>query len=264
MNYQPEVSVITPVFNGEAFVERVINTVIDQNFNLEHIIINDCSTDNTKILLDEAAAKYNHIKVIHMTTNSGPVICRNTGINVSKGRFIAFLDADDLWLPVKLKHQIKFMKDKNISFSFTDYRHISLDGNKIGRLLRGPNIINSFIHHTTRYIGCLTVVIDTLTIKKFQFPDISPSVRAEDFLAWSRLINEYGPAIRCPEDLCRYTIVPGSRSSKKINAAHSVWLLYKLENLAFHKRLIYFAIFSIFVSFKKIWYAPRYDKDSII
>lgn len=116
------VSIITPVYNAEKFLDDTINTALNQTYeDWELILINDCSTDNSKKIYE----KYKddkRIKWIDLRKNSGAAIARNRGIEQSKGRYICFLDSDDLWDKKKLDNQIKFMQDKNCEFSFTSYQ----------------------------------------------------------------------------------------------------------------------------------------------
>ncbi|WP_445778768.1 glycosyltransferase family 2 protein [Shewanella sp.] len=253
---QPLVSVITPNFNGERFIRRVVESVRQQNYPVEHIIVDDCSTDRSWALLQELCLEYPWLKPVRLEQNAGPVVARNRAIEMAQGRFLAFLDVDDFWLPHKLQTQVDFMLSKNCGLSFSDYRFVSEDGRKIGRRLQGFNQIGWHLHHMTRYLGCLTIILDREKYPDFRIPEIRPATRAEDFLAWSQCIQRFGPALRCPHDLARYSVVPNSRSAAK-KGSISVWRLYRhLERIPLHLVAFYFFAYAAGVLWKRYWNRP--------
>ena len=150
------VTVITPNYNGEKFISRVVESVSRQNYSLEHIVIDDNSTDGSWELLVKLSKKYSWLKPVRLEKNYGPVVARNKAIELAKGKFLAFLDVDDLWQEDKLKTQIEFMTKKGCALSFSDYRFISEDGRNIGRRIKGFDKIGWSLHHITRYLGCLS------------------------------------------------------------------------------------------------------------
>jgi teichuronic acid biosynthesis glycosyltransferase TuaG len=262
----PLVSVITPNFNGYKFIKRAIESVKLQNFNCEHIVIDDCSTDRSWHLLKTQTKRYKWLKIYQLSKNSGPIVARNKALEIAKGRYVAFLDVDDIWLPHKLETQIKFMIDKDCAMSFSDYRFISEDGTLIGRRLMGFSKIGWHLHHMTRYLGCLTVIVDRNKIPNFSMPNININYFAEDFLTWSRCILIAGPVLRCPHDLARYSLVTSSRSSNSSIVARSVWMLYRnIEKINLILAFAYYTSYVANVLWKKFWYKPylmRYLIDS--
>jgi teichuronic acid biosynthesis glycosyltransferase TuaG len=260
----PIVSVITPNYNGERFIRRVVESVRRQNYSLEHIIVDDYSNDGSWSLLLKLAEEYPWLKPLRLEKNSGPVVARNKAIELAQGRFLAFLDVDDFWLPEKLPTQIEFMLDKNCALSYSDYRFVTEDGQKIGRRLRGFNSVGWHLHHMTRYLGCLTIVLDRKNIPDFKFPNLMTAKRAEDFLAWSKCIQQAGPALRCPRDLARYSVVPNSRSSVTRISVGSVWRLYTdVEGISFPVAGFYFFIFALGVVWKRFRYRPTLERGAI-
>ena len=261
----PVVSIITPVYNAARFLPRLFESVKSQyGFNFEHILVDDCSSDNSLEILASYASSNPAIKVISMEVNKGPVVARNLAIRAARGKYLAFLDADDFWLPNKLFVQTQFMEQTGAALSFSDYRCISEDGAFIGRRLKGPGNVGWSLHHMTRYLGCLTIMVNRKRCPDFAFPDISPSIRAEDFLAWAHLIKCEGPALRCKHDLARYSVVRFSRSSGSIKAARSVWLLYRVvEGLPFFRASIYFSIYAVFTAIKRAWFKPRWKASQV-
>jgi len=261
MNSTPTVSVITPNYNGERFIGRVVESVRRQRYSLEHIIVDDCSQDGSWGLLLKLAEEYPWLKPVRLENNSGPVVARNKAIELAQGRFLAFLDVDDFWLPHKLSTQVQFMLYKECALSFSDYRFVTEDGQKIGRRLQGFNKVGWHLHHMTRYLGCLTIVLDRNSIPDFRFPDLKTARRAEDFLAWSSCIKQAGLALRCPQDLARYSVVPHSRSSVTRSSVGSVWRLYTdVEGISFSVASFYFLIFALGVAWKRFRFRPTYER----
>ena len=259
------VTVITPVYNASKFLPRLLTSVSNQReISYEHILVDDCSQDGSYDLLYEIALSNPSVKVLRLPVNSGPVIARNAAIKQASGKYLAFLDADDYWMPNKLSTQVKFMEENDAAISFTDYRFISEDGSLMGDRISGFNSIGWSLHHMTRYLGCLTIMVNREKNPDFIFPNITPAYRAEDFLAWSQLIKNTGPALRCPYDLARYAQVANSRSSLGFRAAKSVWSLYRdIEKIPLIKAVFYFLSYAMFASYKRILFKPRF-KSSLI
>lgn len=254
------VSVITPVYNGEIFLLRLFECLNRQNIDFEHIVVDDCSTDQSWNKVKDFAKKYSWLKPHRLDCNRGPVYARNFAIDKAVGRYLAFLDVDDLWLPSKLRVQLEFMKTNNCSLSFTDYRFMSLDGNQLGRRLSGFDKIGWGLHHMSRYIACSSVMVDRSQLMDFKIPIIEPAKRAEDFLAWSMVIKATGPALRCPHDLMRYAVVPNSRSASKKGAV-SVWRIYRqIERIPFFRAVAYFTVYALSTLWKRFWYRPKFPR----
>jgi len=261
----PIVSVITPVYNAAVFLPRLFECVGSQNgVEVEHILVDDCSSDNSLQIMRGLAWGKESIKIISMPKNEGPVVARNLAIQQARGKYLAFLDADDYWLPNKSLVQSRFMEETGAALSFSDYRFISEDGYLVGRRLRGPNSVSWAVHHMSRYLGCLTIMVNREICVGFHFPNISPSYRAEDFLAWSSVILQHGPVLRCKYDLARYAVVTNSRSSNSIRAAKSVWMLYYfVENIPLFRALSYFGVYLVSTVLKRAWFKPRWQAEKI-
>lgn len=263
VNSIPLVSVITPNFNGRKFIARCLESVAKQNYSVEHIVVDDCSTDGSWLLLQNLARDYPWLKPIRLEHNSGPVVARNRAIELAQGRFLAFLDVDDFWLPHKLQTQVEFMLKHDCVLSFSDYRFVSEEGRRVGRCIHGFDQIGWHLHHMTRYLGCLTIVLDREIYPDFRIPEIRPATRAEDFLAWSQCIQRFGLALRCPHDLARYAVVPNSRSAAK-KGSISVWRLYRhLERIPMHVAAFYFFAYAAGVFWKRFWNRPFMDRAEV-
>ncbi|MBJ7579509.1 glycosyltransferase family 2 protein [Devosia sp. MC532] len=228
MNDAPIVSVITPLYNSSRWVDGLLDTMRAQTLlRWQHIVVDDGSTDDGVGKVEAASAVDPRVKLIRLSCNSGPSRARNVGLAAANTRFVAFLDADDRWVPEKLERQLKFMQQECVGFSYHDYVHLSEDGTRIGRSVKGPNRLDWVTLHKRRGVGCLSVVIDRTKCADPSFPEDTANL-AEDFQAWSRLLKGNDvKARRLNEVLGFYRIVGTSRSSAKKSAAISVWRIYR-------------------------------------
>ena len=135
------VSIIMPSYNTEQYIAETIQSVINQTYqNWELIIVDDCSTDNTDTVVGKI--KDSRIRYLKNEKNSGAAVSRNKALREANGRWVAFLDSDDLWKPEKLEKQISFMMKKKCYFSYTNYEEIDADGNKTNVTITGPKVIS--------------------------------------------------------------------------------------------------------------------------
>lgn len=223
------VSIIMPSYNTGKYIVESIESVLRQTYsNWELIIVDDCSTDNT----DEVVASYlndSRIKYLKNEKNSGAAVSRNYALREAKGKWIAFLDSDDLWLPDKLKKQIQFMKNNNYYFSYTDYR-IQHNGEWIPYLYYGPDVINKHMMKNYCYFSTITVIYDREKIGLIQ---IEPIRKNNDYAMWLKII-EKAPCYRFPECLSYYIKHDGSISSgsklKLIKHHYIMWRIAEKKN----------------------------------
>ncbi len=222
-----EVAIITPVYNAAQWLPEILDSVRNQTFtDWQHLLVDDGSTDNSVALIEAAAAKDPRIRLLRMPLNGGPSRARNSAIEAATSRFIAFLDADDLWLPQKLARSIAWMKANGYGFIYHDYRCLSSDGAFVGPLIKGPDVLALKSLHTQRGVGCLSVVIDRKLVEGFQFPENCKFLH-EDFCAWLSLVKCGQIGHRLAADLGRYRLCPRSRSSNKLKAAMETWRIYR-------------------------------------
>jgi glycosyltransferase involved in cell wall biosynthesis len=223
----PSVSIVTPVYNAARWLPETLATVRAQTFSdWEHILVDDGSSDDSLAIVEEAAAADARVRLLRMPQNSGPSAARNQALDSARGRYIAFLDADDLWLPEKLSCSVNWMMAKGYAFIYHDYRHISHDGNRVGALVVGPEELNLRTLHTRRGAGCLSVVLDSEVIQSFRFPHACNYLH-EDFCAWLDLVQQGYIGHRLPVDLGRYRLSAQSRSANKLTAALQTWKIYR-------------------------------------
>lgn len=177
------VSIITPSYNTAQYIGETIKSVLNQTYtNWEMIIVDDCSTDNT----DEIVAQYTdkRIKYIKNEKNSGAAVSRNRALREAKGRWIAFLDSDDLWMPDKLSNQIRFMENNDYHFSYTNYSEIDTDDKHNGVVVTGPKKITKTGFFNYCWPGCLTVMYDKDVVGLIQIVDIKKN---NDYALWLKV-----------------------------------------------------------------------------
>lgn len=224
----PLVSIITPVYNAAPWLRETLDTVRAQTLtDWEMILVDDGSTDGSVEILEKAAAEDTRFRLLRMPRNGGPSEARNLALSAARGRFLAFLDADDLWLPEKLARSVEWMTTRGYGFIYHDYRHISHDGALVGSLVQGPEVLDLQTLHTRRGTGgCLSVVIDRDRSPGFQFPR-GKDYKHEDFIGWLHLIQHGELGHRLPADLGRYRLSANSRSSNKLKAVRDTWRIYR-------------------------------------
>lgn len=222
------VSIIMPTYNSARFIKDSIESVLAQTYpNWELLIVDDCSTDNT----EDIVASF-HDQRIHYQCNAhnmGAAQTRNNALKIAKGRYIAFLDSDDLWTPDKLEKQIAFMEQHHYAFTFADYRIINEDGSPQQKVLHMPASLTYHQYLRNTAIGCLTVVIDKKKTGYFEMPNIKSS---HDMALWLLIMKRGFKAYSIPECLASYRIVSTSNTAKKWKAAQDVWRVYRnIEHL---------------------------------
>lgn len=223
----PQVSIITPVYNASRWLPGALASVRRQTLSdWEHILVDDGSTDTSLEVIKAACSRDKRVRLLRMPRNGGPSAARNVALDAARGRFIAFLDADDLWLPDKLERCVGWMTQRGYGFIYHDYRHISNDGVNVGALVTGPEELNLQTLHTERGHGCLAIVIDREKIPDFRFP-VDCRYLHEDFCAWLSIIQQGHVGHRLDMDLGRYRVSPKSRSANKWRAASETWKIYR-------------------------------------
>jgi len=234
-----EVSIIMPSYKSEQFISTSIDSVINQTYeNWELIIIDDCSPDTSGKIIEAYVKQCEKIKLISLENNSGPAVSRNCAIKNAKGRYIAFLDSDDLWHKDKLSKQISFMQEQDIALSYTNYYQIEENsGEIIGQIHVPPKVDYSELLKQN-IIGCLTAMYDTEKLGKMYMPDI---IKRQDFALWLSILKKIPYAYGLDEPLAYYRVRTASVSSNKILASKYNWKLYReVEKLPLHKAIYCF------------------------
>jgi glycosyltransferase involved in cell wall biosynthesis len=221
---RPRVSVVTPVWNAAATLAATVASVAAQTMpDWEMLLVDDGSTDGSRAQAAALAAADPRLRLIAWDDNRGTAAARNAGIRAARGRFIAFLDADDLWQPEKLEVQLGHMARTGAPFVFSAYRRMDAAGRPLGRVgvparLTYPELLKGNV------VGCLTAVYDTARFGKVEMP---PLRRRQDYGLWLALLRGGAVAHGLPEVLASYRVRPGSLSADRGAAVGATWTLYR-------------------------------------
>lgn len=195
------VSIIMPSYNTTSFIEETIQSVIAQTYtDWELLIVDDRSTDDTVKIV--SAIHDDRIRLFRNDKNSGAALSRNKALREAKGKWVAFLDSDDLWLPDKLEKQIAFMEKHNYHFSYTKYTEIDEAGLTLGTMWTGPRKITKLMMYSFNYMGCLTVMYDREFVGDIQIPDLK---KRNDYALWIKVAKKC-PAYLLDEILAKYRV----------------------------------------------------------
>ena len=249
------VSIITPAFNSEKFIAETIQSVLAQTYqNWELLIVDDCSTDKTAEII--SGFQDSRIKYFYNSTNKGSAVSRNIALQKANGRWIAFLDSDDLWHPEKLEKQIEFMKQNNYRFSYTNYCEIDETSKERGILISGPEVITRKMMTAYCWPGCLTVMYDAEFLGLMQTADIKIN---EEYALWIRIARQTNCYL-LKENLAKYRRHKGSLTSKSyMELAKWHYLMFrKAENKNVIASLFCTLGNLIFGTYKKLFYCKKY------
>ena len=203
------VSIIMPSYNTGRFLTETIESVLAQSYSAwELIIVDDCSTDNTDDIVNQYLTD-ERIRYIKNDTNSGAAVSRNRALREAKGKWIAFLDSDDLWEPDKLKKQVSFMRDNGYHFSYTNYIEIDEKSKANGKSVTGPKRITKHGMYNYCWMGCLTVMYDADTVGLIQIADIKKN---NDYAMWLKVCKKANCYL-LDETLAKYRKRSGSISN---------------------------------------------------
>lgn len=218
------VSVIMPNYNTGQYVVDAIQSVLNQTYkNVELIVVDDHSTDDSIGILKNIVANDERVKLIVLPKNKGAANARNIAIEKAQGRYISFIDSDDIWLTDKIEKQIKFMKAKNVAFVASYYDYIDFNNKSLNRVVKGPLLRDYF--GVLKYCpGNSTVMYDAFKLGKTTIPLIK---RRNDYVMWLKVIKKSKQLYIMPDILVHYRIRPGSLSSNKKGLVKYHWHIYR-------------------------------------
>lgn len=244
----PLVSIITANYNGENYISETINSILAQTYtNWELFIIDDSSDDNSLKIIKDFIQGSEKVHLIANDLNLGAAKTRNKGIEKAKGKYIAFLDGDDLWKPDKLKKQVRFMENENISFSFTDYDRIDDLGNFIEVVRLSQSVLSYEDLLEENKIGCLTAVYNQSSLGKVYMPNLR---KRQDYAMWLKILK-YTKAYKLDESLAEYRIRENSISKNKVEMLKWNFLMfYRIEQFSLLKSF-YFVFRNILTKLRK-------------
>jgi len=246
----PLVSVITPAWNAANFVAATIASVRAQSMpDWEMLIADDGSHDGTPDIVAGLARSDPRVILLRCRENGGPARARQVALDAASGRYLAFLDSDDLWLPAKLERQIAFMAAKEAALSYTSFRRMSADGKRIGRSRPIPASLSYRQLLCNTAIATVTAMVDrsitgTVSITNAGY---------DDFCLWLSILKRGHVAYGLREDLARYRVRGNSVSSQPLRSAAWVWHIYRdVERLAWPHAAWCLANFGVRASAKRL------------
>lgn len=249
---RPLVSIIMPTYNEARYLESSIRSVLAQTYqDWELLVIDDCSTDETSILLEKLKEKDVRIKIFRTDKASGsPTLPRNVGIEKAQGQYIAFLDSDDLWIPTKLEHQIVlFEQYMDAVIVYSNYRKMGENGVVHHHLFTAPDSTSYYRLLKGNVMGCLTVMYDTKKVGKRFFPCCGH----EDYALWLSMLKEGGAAYNTNTVEAQYRLKISSVSSNKFRAMGWQWHIYtQIEKLGLLRSAYYFVHYAVRAVIKRL------------
>lgn len=241
------VSIIMPAYNCGDFIGITLDSVINQSYeNWEVIVVDDCSTDNTADAVQEYIKKNNRIKYHKLEKNSGAAVARNKAVDLANGKYMAFLDSDDVWFPEKLAKQIGFMEENDYGFTCTSYTKIDEKGKYLNRtIVAQPKRDYDGVLKTCP--GNSTVIYNAEKLGKFKIPDIK---KRNDYVMWLQVIKKEKYLYGIEEPLGSHRIrIEGISSNKKSLVGYH-WKVYReIENLSLLKSsylIVYWVMATVF------------------
>lgn len=254
------VSIITPTWACASFIGETIRSVISQTYpNWELLIQDDCSTDGTYEVVEKLRAESpelrDKIRYVCNPKNSGAAITRNNALQRAKGRWIAFLDSDDLWLPEKLEKQLRFMVENNYAFTYHEYTEMSEEGNDLGVYVSGISKVSAFDMFSCCWPGCLSVMYDAKRIGLIQIKDVRKN---NDTAMWLKVVRK-APCYLLKENLARYRRRAVSITPKPV--WKRIWAHYPLFHVAEGMnplRATFWVVMNVFGNaYKKMFYIKK-------
>jgi teichuronic acid biosynthesis glycosyltransferase TuaG len=246
----PLVSVITPAWNAEDTIAATIGSVRTQTMaDWEMLIADDGSCDRTAAVVEKLRGEDPRLRLIRCRKTGGPARARQAALDAAGGRYLAFLDSDDLWLPGKLEKQIAFMAAKRAALSYTSFRRINEDGTRVGRLRRVPASLSYSQLLRNTAIATLTAMVDRSLVGELVMTDAG----YDDFCLWLSILRRGHTAYGLGEDLARYRVRGHSVSSRPLRSAGWVWNIYRnVERLSWPYSVWCLANFAVRASAKRL------------
>lgn len=249
-NEENMVSIIVPVYNVSAFIDATIHSVLNQTYpDWELILVEDCSTDDTLSRMQEY--KDPRIRIIRQSHNQGAAKARNAGLREAIGRYIAFLDADDIWNSEKLERQLQFLHARDAAFVCTSYEFADEAGTGTGKMAHVPECLTYKEALKNTIIFTSTVLFDTVKIPRELIT--MPEVKSEDTATWWKILRNGYTVYGMDEVLVRYRRPVNSLSSNKIEAIRRVWNLYrKVEELSLWYSAYNFVFYAVRTTLRRL------------
>lgn len=215
------VSVVIPVYNSEKFLSKTLDSVVNQYYkNIEIILVDDCSIDKSKEIIKSYSKEYKNIVYHCLENNSGAAVARNLALELANGRYIAFLDSDDIWHPKKITKQLELMKQKNAGICYTAIEMIDENENLIKTIRKVLEEVDYNFLLKNTMLATSSVLIDRNIIGNFKMPIIRSG---QDYATWLQLLRDGNIAFGINEALVKYRVSNASLSSNKWKSVYQVW-----------------------------------------
>lgn len=219
------VSVVIPAYNAEKYIEKTVRSVLRQTYaNFEIVIVDDCSTDQSYACIQELAKEDKRIRYYQNEKNAGVSITRNTAIAKAKGKYIALLDADDLWVETKLEKQVELLRKTKAQIVYCSYAFIDENDQEILKPFLVPEETTYDAMLGKSVISCSTAMIERRLFDTYKF---ETDVYHEDYVLWLKMLRDNVKAVGDTQVLAYYRLMEGTRSANKINSAIKRWQVYR-------------------------------------
>lgn len=244
---EEQISIIVPVYNAVRFIRETMDCVVAQTYpHWELLLVEDGSSDGTVEEIEKYIAEKceTRIRLIKQPANMGAAKARNRGLKEAKGRFIAYLDADDLWVPEKLEKELAFQQEKKAAFVFTGYEFADEHGNGTGKIVHVPEVLTykQALSNTTIFTTTVMFDREKIATELLEMPDI----KSEDTALWWKVLRNGYTAYGLNENLARYRRAGKSLSSNKLEAVRRIWNLYrKAEGLGVFRSVWHFCFWAV-------------------
>lgn len=238
------VSIITPCYNSSRHIEEMINSVLQQTFkHWELIIVDNGSSDNSIEIVQSFSLEDSRIKLKY--SEKGAAIARQKGIEAAKGKYISFLDADDLWHKEKLHEQVNFMEKNDIKFCYHPYLYIDEVGNELGKIREAPEKISYKSQLKGNRIGCLSVMYLREAARDTKIPNLR---KRNDAALWLKILKELDYGCRLNTNLAYYRVSDNSLSSgSKLDLLKYHFELYRISEKFSTIKSLYYVMWNIIV-----------------
>lgn len=240
------VSVIIPAHNCAQYICQAIDSALIQEVPMEILVINDGSRDN----LDQVMKRYEsepRIRYLRNETNLGVAKTRNRGVELAKGNYIAFLDADDIWAEGKLKKQLALMREMDTVICSTARELMTMDGTLTGYIIPAKTKItyNDLLLHNR--INCSSVLVKTEVAREFPMHHDDSH---EDYLMWLEVLKKYRVACAVNEPLLKYRISNTGKSGNKLHSAKMTFMVYRYMGFGLFRSILHFCSYAVHGFFK--------------
>ena len=231
------VSVIIPAYNCIRYIGMALDSALTQDVPMEILVINDCSPDDLDGFMAKNYSQYPQIRYLKNEKNLGVAETRNRGVRLARGKYVAFLDADDYWEKDKLKKQLKLIREKGTVLCSTARELMRPDGSLTGYILPVKEEFTFRDLQLQNQVNCSSVLIETEVAREFPMHHDDSH---EDYLMWLEVLEKYGRGCAINEPLLKYRISDTGKSGSKLNSAKMTFMTYRYMGYGFFRSCMYF------------------------